>query len=169
MPKAVRYATIAFLHDEEMCKAFPKSSYCEARSLIRHQSLPTSTALPATPQFAAVSAGCDRLRLILDLQIAAFVNCVGASPRSVQVRELGYLWGSWGHKGDLYFHWRVAMLPRTMIEYVVVHELVHLIEPNHTNAFWDRVERILSDWCDAYGGLRLCKQWLAKNGTAYDL
>ena len=92
----------------------------------------------------------------------------GFSP-FVQVRELGYRWGSCGHKGDLYFHWRVAMLPRTLIEYVVVHELVHLIEPHHTNAFWDRVERVVSDWCDAYGGLRLRKQWLAENGASYDL
>ncbi|MEP0802771.1 M48 family metallopeptidase [Funiculus sociatus] len=105
---------------------------------------------------------CDRLRPILDTQIATLVNRIGASPRSVQVRELGYRWGSCGHKGDLYFHWRVAMLPRTMIEYVVVHELVHLIEPHHTQAFWDRVERILSDWCDR-------KQWLAENGASYDL
>ncbi len=105
---------------------------------------------------------CDRLRPILDTQIAALVNRVGASPRSVQVRELGYRWGSCGHKGDLYFHWRVAMLPRTMIEYVVVHELVHLIEPHHTHAFWDRVERVVSDWCDR-------KQWLAQNGVSYNL
>jgi predicted metal-dependent hydrolase len=105
---------------------------------------------------------CDRLRLILNTQIAALVNRVGASPRSVQVRELGYRWGSCGHKGDLYFHWRVAMLPRTLIEYVVVHELVHLIEPHHTTAFWDRVERVVSDWCDR-------KQWLAQNGASYDL
>jgi predicted metal-dependent hydrolase len=62
----------------------------------------------------------DRLRPILGSQIAALVNRIGASPRSVQVRELGYRWGSCGHKGDLYFYWRVAMLPRTMIEYVVV-------------------------------------------------
>jgi predicted metal-dependent hydrolase len=47
---------------------------------------------------------CDRLRPILDLQIATLVKRVGASPRSVQVRELGYRWGSCGHKGDLYFH-----------------------------------------------------------------
>jgi predicted metal-dependent hydrolase len=46
----------------------------------------------------------DRLRPILDAQIAALVNRVAASPRSVQVRELGYRWGSCGYKGDLYFH-----------------------------------------------------------------
>jgi len=105
---------------------------------------------------------CDRLSSILDTQIAAVVDRLEASPRSVQVRDLGYRWGSCGHKGDLYFHWRVAMLPRTMIEYVVAHELVHLIEPNHNHAFWDRVEQIVSDWCDR-------KQWLAQNGASYDL
>jgi predicted metal-dependent hydrolase len=61
------------------------------------------------------------------------------------------------------------MLPGSLIEYVVVHELVHLIEPYHTNAFWDRVERIVSDLGDAYGGLRLRKRWLAENGATYDL
>jgi hypothetical protein len=49
-----------------------------------------------------------------------------------------------------------------MIEYVVVHELVHLIEPYHTTAFWDRVERVVSDWRDR-------KRWLAENGASYDL
>ncbi|MEG3918225.1 SprT family zinc-dependent metalloprotease [Microcoleus sp. T3_A4] len=79
---------------------------------------------------------CDRLSSILDTQIAAVVSRLEASPRSVQVRDLGYRWGSCRHKGDLYFQWRVAMLPRTMIEYVVAHEWVHLIEPNHNHAFW---------------------------------
>ncbi len=105
---------------------------------------------------------CDRLSSILDTEIAAKVDRLEASPRSVQVRDLGYRWGCCGYKGDLYFHWRVAMLPRAMIEYVVAHELVHLIEPNHHHAFWDRVEQIVSDWCDR-------KRWLAHNGASYDL
>lgn len=102
------------------------------------------------------------LQPILDAQIAAFVKHIGASPQSVQVRDLGYRWGSCGHKGDLYFHWRVAMLPLATIDYVVVHELVHLLEPHHDHAFWDRVERILPDFSDR-------KQWLAENGATYDL
>jgi len=55
----------------------------------------------------------DRLRSILDTQISALVNRVGASPRSVQVRELGYRWGSCGYKGDLYFYgeWRCCREP----------------------------------------------------------
>lgn len=104
----------------------------------------------------------DRLQPILSQQIAALTNRVGASPCSVQVRDLGYRWGSCGHKGDLYFHWRVAMLPRTAIEYLVVHEMVHLLEPHHSDAFWDRVKRVIPDWYAR-------KQWLAENGVAYNL
>lgn len=54
------------------------------------------------------------------------------------------------------------MLPRSMIEYLVTHELVHLIEPHHTTAFWQRVGRIIPDYGDR-------KQWLAENGATYDL
>jgi len=54
------------------------------RSLIHF--LPTFPATLATPQSAAAIAGCDRLRPILDSQIPALVNRIGASPRSVQVR-----------------------------------------------------------------------------------
>ncbi len=44
----------------------------------------------------------------------------------------------------------------------MVHELVHLIEPHHTTAFWDRVERIVPDCLER-------KRWLAQNGVSYDL
>ena len=105
---------------------------------------------------------CDRLPLILDTQIAALGDRLEVFPRSVQVRDLGYRWGSCGHKGDLYFHWRVAMLPRVMIEYLAIHEMVHLIEPHHNHAFWNRVEQILPDFEER-------KRWLAENGVNYDL
>jgi len=144
--------------------------YKEKRWLIH--CLPTSPAMSATHQSAAVIAAwaialgkmrkCDRLSSILDTQIAAVVDRLEASPRCVQVRDLGYRWGSCGHKGDLYFHWRVAMLPRVMIEYLAIHEMVHLIEPHHNHAFWDRVEQILPDF-------EKRKRWLAENAVNYDL
>ena len=102
------------------------------------------------------------LQPLLEQQITALVHRVGASFHSVQVRELGYRWGSCGHKGDLSFHWRVAMLPRSMIEYIIIHELVHLVEPHHTNAFWEKIERIIPDY-------NARKRWLAENGATYDL
>lgn len=62
------------------------------------------------------------------------------------MRELGFRWGSCGAGGKLYFHWRTMLLPPPLIEYVVVHELVHLLEPHHTPEFWTRVERAMPDF-----------------------
>jgi predicted metal-dependent hydrolase len=55
------------------------------------------------------------------------------------------------------FHWRTILLPPRAIDYVIVHELVHLIEPHHGAEFWRRVERALPDY-------ELRKRWLAENG-----
>ncbi len=85
---------------------------------------------------------------------------IGVSPASVNVRELGYRWGSCGLKGNLNFHWRTVCLPPRMVEYVVVHELVHVIEPHHGRDFWKRVERVLPDYTSR-------KRWLAENGHRF--
>jgi predicted metal-dependent hydrolase len=77
----------------------------------------------------------------------------------VTVQDLGYRWGSCGKGGRLFFHWRTVLLPPPIIEYVVVHELVHLVEAHHTPAFWARVER-------AMPGYAARKLWLAERGSA---
>ncbi len=59
--------------------------------------------------------------------------------------------------GRLYFHWQTILLPPRIVDYVVVHELVHLREPHHTPAFWRAVERILPDWAPR-------RRWLAEHG-----
>ena len=102
------------------------------------------------------------LRPILDRQLTALVDRVGASPREVHIQDMGYRWGSSNRRGHLYFHWRVAMLSHRMIEYLVAHELVHLIERNHNNAFWERLVRIIPDYADR-------QRWLREYGGMYDL
>jgi predicted metal-dependent hydrolase len=49
-----------------------------------------------------------------------------------------------------------------MIEYLVAHELVHLIERSHGDAFWERLERLIPDYAD-------CQRWLKEHGGTYDL
>ena len=61
--------------------------------------------------------------------------------------------------GRLFFHWRIILLPVPVIEYVVVHELVHLLEAHHTPAFWSRVERAMPDFAAR-------KQCLGEMGSA---
>ncbi len=82
---------------------------------------------------------------------------VGIEPAAVTVQDLGYRWGSCGKGGRMFFHWRTVLLPPPIIDYIVVHELVHIIEPHHTHAFWSRVERVMPDFAGR-------KQWLAERG-----
>ena len=102
------------------------------------------------------------LQPMLDRQIAALTNRIGAEPREVRIQDLGYRWGSSNRRGHLYFHWRVAMLPHRMIEYLVTHELVHLVERSHSDAFWERLERVIPDYADR-------QRWLKEHGGMYDL
>jgi predicted metal-dependent hydrolase len=85
---------------------------------------------------------------------------VGVEPSGVEVRDLGYRWGSCGARGVLNFHWATILLPPSIVEYVVVHELVHLRQANHTPEFWKGVERAMPDF-------EARKQWLAENGAEY--
>jgi predicted metal-dependent hydrolase len=90
-------------------------------------------------------------------RVERFGGRVGVRAASVAVRDLGHRWGSCGKDDKLYFHWRAALLPPPIVEYLVVHELVHLREAHHTPEFWLQVERALPDFAAR-------KQWLAERG-----
>lgn len=78
-------------------------------------------------------------------------------PGAVAVQDLGFRWGSCAKGGRLYFHWQTILLPPRIVDYVVVHELVHLREPHHTPDFWRAVERAMPDW-------ERRREWLAEHG-----
>jgi predicted metal-dependent hydrolase len=73
---------------------------------------------------------------------------VGCCPVRADVRDLGYRWGSCGRNGVLYVNWRTIQLPVRLVDYVLVHELGHLIEPTHGPEFWKVVDRAMPDWRD---------------------
>lgn len=104
----------------------------------------------------------ERGRAWLTKRVEHYQRRIGVEPTSVAVQDLGFRWGSCGKGGRLYFHWRSILLPPRIVEYVVVHELVHLLEPHHTPAFWTRLERALPDFSAR-------KQWLAENAARLDL
>ena len=81
-------------------------------------------------------------------RVALYADRIGATPRSIDVKELGYRWGSCGPAGRLHFHWQTMALPPRLIDYVVVHELVHLATPNHGPAFWQHVELAMPDYAE---------------------
>lgn len=94
----------------------------------------------------------------LKLRVARFAARVDVQPRDVEVRRLGYRWGSCSPTQRLNFHWRTILLPPEIIDYIIVHELVHLREPRHSVEFWRRVERIIPDYLQR-------KNWLSVNGS----
>lgn len=68
-----------------------------------------------------------------------------ANPR-VQVRTLRDRWGSTSAAGRVTFNLDLVQLPLSCVDYVVAHELVHLMIPNHSQAYWRMLERVMPDW-----------------------
>ena len=75
-----------------------------------------------------------------------YIPLVGRHPGRVTVREQRTKWGSCSGQGNLNFNWKLIMAPPEALDYVVVHELCHLYEFNHSPRFWERVSRYMPDY-----------------------
>ena len=95
-------------------------------------------------------------------RVAYFQAKMDVEPRSIKVIDLKHRWASCTPGGNLNFHWKCMMAPLTIIDYIVVHELAHLIYPNHTAAFWNQVDKVMPDFQER-------KDWLRDNGAGMDL
>ena len=91
---------------------------------------------------------------VLNARIAHFAALVGVVPPRVTVKDMRSRWGSCSAKGRVSLHWGLALLDPALLDYVVVHELCHLLELNHQPAFWRRVEAVLPDWRERRTRLR---------------
>lgn len=69
-------------------------------------------------------------------------SMIGLKPGRIFIRDQKSRWGSCAYNGNLSFNWRLIMAPNFVLEYVVSHEVAHLLEHNHSCAFWDIVESI---------------------------
>lgn len=95
-------------------------------------------------------------------RVAHFKAKMDVEPRSVKVIDLKHRWASCTPTGNLNFHWKCMMAPLTVLDYIVVHELAHLLHPNHTKAFWNQVDKVMPDFQER-------KEWLRENGAGMDL
>ena len=86
-----------------------------------------------------------------------FARQMGVSFGRVTIRDPKTRWGSCSAKGNLNFSWRLILAPPEVLDYVVVHELAHRREMNHSERFWKQVELVLPDYLQR-------KAWLKKNG-----
>lgn len=91
-----------------------------------------------------------------------FAKRMGVTPRKVRVNNAKRQWGSCSRPGDITFSWRLMMATPEIIDYVVVHELSHLREHNHSAKYW----RVVSN---EYPNHILARKWLATNHWRLDL
>jgi hypothetical protein len=67
-------------------------------------------------------------------------------PQRIEIRDLGFRWGSCGKSGVVFFNWKVLQLPVRLVDYIIMHELVHLVEGHHGPAFWQALGLTMPDW-----------------------
>jgi len=82
---------------------------------------------------------------------------IGVTYNNINILDLKFRWGSCTPKDNIHLNWRIIKAPITVIEYIIVHELTHLLESNHTQEFWNRVSVQLPNFETA-------KHWLKENG-----
>jgi predicted metal-dependent hydrolase len=85
-----------------------------------------------------------------------FSMMTGYSPASVRITDACQRWGSCNHQGGLNFSWRLIQAPLEIVDYVIVHELVHLRQPDHSRKFWATVEALMPDY-------KRRREWLREN------
>ena len=94
---------------------------------------------------------------IITQKAISIAKQIGVKYNSINILDLKYRWGSCTPKDNIHFNWRLIKAPIIVIEYIIVHELTHLLESNHTPEFWNRVSAQLPNYNKA-------KQWLKENG-----
>ncbi|MDX9721250.1 MAG: SprT family zinc-dependent metalloprotease [Myxococcota bacterium] len=71
---------------------------------------------------------------------------LGVTPKDYRLSSARSRWGSCGRDGVIRVHWRLSQAPAAAFEYVVAHELAHMVERNHAPAFWSVLSKTLPDW-----------------------
>jgi predicted metal-dependent hydrolase len=95
----------------------------------------------------------ELIRMLVDEEAAA----LEVTYERIQIRDQRTRWGSCSTRGTLSFNWRLVLAPFEVLDYVVVHELCHLREPNHSRRFWRLVESRRPDW-------QVQRDWLHEHG-----
>jgi len=86
-----------------------------------------------------------------------YCELIGKNFSRINIKDPKTRWGSCNSKGNLMYSWRLILAPKSVLEYLVVHEVSHLVEMNHSTKFWQHVEKLMPNF-------RESQLWLKKNG-----
>lgn len=117
---------------------------------------------PHRPLTAAETLQRGLARPLILERVAYWSGVMDITPGRVAVRNQRSRWGSASSLGNLNFNWRIAGLPESVRDYVIIHELAHLCQMNHSPAFW----AIVAEYCPAY---KKHRKWLREHSKATQL
>lgn len=146
---------LKLVRDQDVSLKLKDGRFCLLRSLVESGG-------SAASHRAFESFYTEKGLLRLKERVAHFAAKVGVSVGSVQIKELGFRWASCMKNDDLHFHWKCLMAPLTVIDYIIVHELCHIRHRDHSDAFWNEVDKVLPDYLER-------KDWLRARGAELGL
>ena len=91
-----------------------------------------------------------------------YAKQIGVTPRNIHVKDYRSRWGGCSHAGEVTFNWHIIMAPNRIVDYVVAHELCHLVHHNHSAKYWKLLSSVFPDW-------RECKEWLKLHGKGLSM
>jgi predicted metal-dependent hydrolase len=103
-----------------------------------------------------------KLSAKLEPIIERYKSEIGVRPKSYRIIDLQNRWASCTSDDKLNFHWKCAMAPIDVLNYIVVHELTHLIHKNHSPEFWNELDKVMPNY-------QRHVHWLKVNGAGMDL
>ncbi len=86
---------------------------------------------------------------ILPKKVEYFSKIMNVAPMSIKITDAKTRWGSCSSKGSVCFSWRIMLYPEKAMDYLVVHELSHIVHHDHSKEFWQTVERYMPDYKEA--------------------
>lgn len=95
---------------------------------------------------------------VIPAKVAYYARLMGVTYGRIAIRKQKSRWGSCSREGNLNFNVLLMLAPPEVLDYVVVHELCHRLEMNHSARFWAQVEKVLPDYKEA-------RKWLKENGN----
>ncbi|MFZ7119587.1 MAG: M48 family metallopeptidase [Eubacteriaceae bacterium] len=99
---------------------------------------------------------------IISERVSLYQKYFNILPKKIQIKEQKRRWGSCTSDNKLLFNWRIIMAPLEVIDYIVVHEICHMIEKNHSKNYWNLVRLIMPNYKEY-------KKWLKENGYYLDI
>ena len=95
---------------------------------------------------------------VISVKVKHYAGLMNVQYGRITIRNQKTRWGSCSSKGNLNFNCLLMLAPDEVVDYVVIHELCHLIEMNHSKAFWKQVEQMMQDY-------KKHRKWLKDHGN----